>query len=425
MRFPFTLVSIFFATVLLQAGPTEERQWTSSKGTRMTAVATHVEGGKVAFSTTGGRTFLLELSQLSSSDQTFLRRHFEDDFLPPREKWDGKGVDKSEVQGPVKVSEKASYYYYQPKTIPAGVKVPVLFWIGSGKGHKGSPVRFARAADLTGVVIVTLVEAKGGQRESESSEVMRSHIAAIRECLPHLAQTLPIDLNRVIFSGDTGGGAIAYEATTKFPSIGAITMVSYIPRGTSPNKSLLYYLTGGARDRYRYANAQDKKKLGERATQQFYLGGHTMGRAKNAELGLIWLYTRHILETSGSHSKEYAAYEDRFLTWLKILALTKSNEATYWCDFILNTCSPTAEVREAVQPIYDKLIETSSNSIYLEGRKAIEAFAAKTLVRAGDRSATVEHTSSGLESGTKKLLQRFDATPGITEIIAELGMETQ
>ncbi len=435
----FTFILLFLSS-LLHAEPTPKRTWTSSAGSKISAVATHIENGQVCLSTDKGRIMLLDLDKLSSSDQGYLKKHFEEDFEEERV-WDdrpssndspqGKNssgsseLERSSVVGPITASAHASYYYYRPTTLPPGGKAPILFWTGSGNAHAGSPIRFARAADLTGTLIVTLKESKTGDKQGEIKDTFRKHLNLVKDCLTHLASTQPVDTNRVFFSGDGGGGALAYYLSSKLPCLGTMSMISYLPKGVTPPKENLYYITGGARDRYRYASSEDAKKLGPRATQVFYLGGHSMGPAKYAENGLTWLYTRHILEQASAHPEEAALYEKRLIQWLTDLALLKSGEATYWTDFILNTCSPGESLHRAVTTIHDRLSEDKRNLEYLAGRNAISAFALKYFASIGGREPQIKHESSRLKKASDKLLTIYDATVGISDIIGELGMETQ
>lgn len=428
-----TILFLLILALSLKAESIKERTWTSAVGSKIVATATHIEDGKVCLLTKKGKMFMLELSALSAADQALVKEHFYDDLpeedvpyedssseTQPDNSEPEASISKTDIIGPIKATETSSYYYYLPSTLPPGGKAPILFWTGAGESNADTLKRFTLAADLTGVALAASVEAKN-QDSTRTFAINNKHTAA---CLKHIGQTLPVDPERVFFSGSSGGGASAWYNASKLPSLGAMPFIAYIPRGASPPKTGLYYVAGGARDYNRYLSAQDAKKYAPRATHRIYTGAHTMGEPQPARDGLIWLYTRHIMEARSQHSQEFSLYEKRLKKWITSLAENNSRLATYWTDFLLGDCALPSDLQSHITQLNQSLLKDTRNVEYLQARKAVEGYSEKHLAGISGRGSKKKHTTKRLQKSAAKLQKKFDAVPGVTEILTELGKPT-
>ena len=154
------------------------------------------------------------------------------------------------ASGSAKASDKSRYWYYVPSTAVKTGDAPVLFWVGAGGGKKADLKAFAEDSELTGVVLAASLEARN---QTDWLEVDWEHTDT---CLDHLKKTHGVDRKRVIFSGNSGGGASSWYNSTQTSCIGAIPYVGYVPQGTKPSKKNLYYVLTGAHDFNRYLSAQ-------------------------------------------------------------------------------------------------------------------------------------------------------------------------
>lgn len=124
--FPFLMLAA--AAIPLAAEPTGEREWTSTAGTRLTAVAMAVEGASVRFISAGGKETVVPLAKLAAEDREFLRKHFgiaEEPSANAASAVQGKSAPLStqlphpvgEVSGPHEAGNGSHFFIYIPKTL--------------------------------------------------------------------------------------------------------------------------------------------------------------------------------------------------------------------------------------------------------------------------------------------------------------------
>jgi hypothetical protein len=120
---------------LLAAAPTVEREWTSTAGSTLKAVAESVSGGKVHFKASTGRKFDVPLDKLVEADRAFLAEHFADQLPKPGEPQDSGAAPaedlaqpQGEAVGPLETPEGSKYHLYIPKSLKKGRKAPLLFY---------------------------------------------------------------------------------------------------------------------------------------------------------------------------------------------------------------------------------------------------------------------------------------------------------
>ncbi len=90
---------LFLGLLFAVAEPTASREWTSTAGTKVQAVAEGIKDGTVDMTTEDGRRLKVPLASLIESDQAFLREHFKPS--PPK----GLPYPVGEVSGPHKAED--------------------------------------------------------------------------------------------------------------------------------------------------------------------------------------------------------------------------------------------------------------------------------------------------------------------------------
>ncbi len=412
---------LFLISILpvISAEPTEVREWTSSVGSKIEGKAMGLSEGKVTLKTTAGRTLVLPLSKLSKEDGEFLLEHFKPEPLEAPS-FEAPTLDHplGEIVGPIEASDGSSYFLYLPKCLAAGADAPLFFFTGPNPSKKKTLERFISAAELTGMVLAASVESKN---QENAFVINNGHT---KNCLKHIKKTLPVDVERVFFSGTSGGGATSLYNASTIKCLGALPYIGYIPSGSSPTKKGFYYLASGAWDYNRYSSAGAAKQFKNRATHRMYSGGHTMGSKAIAEEGAIWLYTRHIYEKRDLFPEEATRFEVRLSTFLAELSEKDSQLAYYWTDHLLNLCEASGAVRPIIEGFHTKLASDPENVRYLAGRVALDDFSEDVFAPVDGKGSLSEHTTPNIQTSAQKLVDEYSDVPAIKEIAEGLLKKT-
>lgn len=416
----FLLLFLVSLLSLAAAEPTEVREWTSSVGSKIEGKAMSLSEGKVTLKTTAGRTLVLPLAKLSKEDGEFLLEHFKPEPVKaPIFEAPVLDYPLGEVVGPIQASDDSSYFLYLPKSLAAGADAPLFFFTGPNPSKKKTLERFISAAELTGMVLAASVESKN---QTNAFEINNGHT---KNCLKHIKKSLPVDVERVFFSGTSGGGATSLYNASTIKCLGALPYIAYIPDGSSPPKKGFYYLASGAWDYNRYSSAGAAKKFKNRATHRMYSGGHTMGNSAIAEEGVIWLYTRHIYEKRSDFPEEATRFEVRLSAFLSELSEKNSQLAYFWTDHLLNLCEASGPVRPIIERLHSKLGSDPANVRYLAGRVALDNFSENVFAPVDGKGSLSEHTTPKIQKAAQELVNEYSDTPEIKEIAEELLKKTQ
>ena len=134
--------------------PTEERTWTSTSGTKVTAVALELtKNGSVELETPDSRKITLGIDHFSQADQDFLEKHFRgsgDVAGPP--------LNTGTHRGPIEADADTSYYLYLPKDFDKSAKSPVMIWMYSQGLYEGLASRTTEAKSFERRVLPWLKE---------------------------------------------------------------------------------------------------------------------------------------------------------------------------------------------------------------------------------------------------------------------------
>jgi len=425
------MVVVLLMATSLQAAPTEDRVWTSNVGSTVTAKAVRVKSGKVLLVTDKGRKLTLPLAKLSQEDQELLLEHFKAGVIEAPEYQAPVDLEYplGKITEPIDTGHNSSYYLYLPTTLAAGEKAPLLFWTGSGKGSPQNFDRFRTISELTGMIVAVSVDSSNeypeGDRTAEG--VFKKNNRFTREALSHMAENLPVvDVERVFFSGGSGGGATAIYNASEIKSLGALPFISYIYRTLSPPKGGLYFVAGGAWDYNRYLSAYAAKRFGNRAVHRLYPGGHHSGKPNVGEEGMLWLYTRHIYEKRDDYPSELLRFEARLSRWLLERAASKPCDVYYWCYHLREQCEVTGELSDLVSSLEARLVKDPENIRYLEAWKALQNFSKKYFAPHGEAAGSkMGHTTPKIENAAKELAEKYKGVPELGIVAEELQRPTK
>jgi hypothetical protein len=399
-------------------------------GSKVKGSALSVTAGQVLIKLENGRELTVPLDKLSDSDRGFLTKHFGD--APAAEGaatgkaagsglplvTDGLAQKVGEVVGPIDAGGGSHYFVYVPKTLRKGRLAPLLHFNGSGGGNARSVKKHVEGAELNGWIVAASVESKNGP-----GHPVQNHEHA-KNCVKHLIGTLPVDPQRVYFTGGSGGGAMSFYNAARIPSAGAMPHIGYIPDDTHL-KGGDFFVINGATDYNRYTSAVAVKSLGKNAIHRFFVGGHREGPDWLCTEGMTWLNGRYL--SKNKRSSELAAerldYEAAMIAWIGQLSASEPHRAYYWCVYLKDDYKISGPNAAAVESLRSSLAGKPGCESYAKGIAEISDFSERNYAEMGSGSLFA-HTTPKLEGAAGKLAGKFAGVPMIEELARELGKPT-
>lgn len=150
----------------------------------------------------------------------------------------GVSYAQGQVVGPIDDGAGSSYFLYVPKTLPTDRKVPLLFYTHSGGGNAGLLTEISEGAELTGWIMAVSVQSK-------NELIVEDCVKYSKNSIEHILKTLPVDENRIYFTGNSGGGAQAFRNATRINACGVMPNVGYIPSDCSAPSCDCFIMNGG------------------------------------------------------------------------------------------------------------------------------------------------------------------------------------
>jgi len=393
------------------AEPTPSREWKSTAGTTIEASATAMKDGFVQLTTADGRQIPVRLANLIDEDRSFLLKHFRP--KPPQ----GLPYPIGKASGPHQTGTGSSYFVYIPNSLQDGRKAPLLLFTGAGGGNRRIVEAHAAGAELNGWIVAASVESRNGQ----SFEINHEHA---KKCVDHLITTLPVDPDRLYFSGNSGGGAMAFINTAKLKGAGAMPLIGY-NMDKEYSRSGHYYVLGGTNDYNRYPSAQAASGAKARGVHRLYPGGHNGAPGWITTEGMVWLNGRYLESKSNEATlaAERMDWEENMIAWIGELRKSEAHRAYYWCYFLQKTYKISGPNAARINAIGDDLARDPINPRYAEGIDAIKEFSRKHLADIGSGSL-FSHTTPKIQSAAAALEQQYAGVPHVEEVFKRLGQKT-
>lgn len=323
---------------------------------------------------------------------------------------------QGKVVGPIEDGSGSSYFLYIPKSLPADRKIPLLFYTHSGGGSAGLLQEIVEGAELTGWIMAVSVQSK-------NELIVEDCVKYSKNSIEHIRKTLPVDENRIYFTGNSGGGAQAFRNATRINACGVMPNVGYIPSDCSAPSCDCFIMNGGW-DYNRYPSAYARKNIGKAAIHRFYDGGH--GKAPDWLMveGMVWLEGRYLTKKGRRVPEEQQFYEQSMISWINGLKQAEPYRAYYWAQFLQNELELSSENSAAVDELVRTLGNDENNRLYAEGINAIDELSLKTLSKFGAGSLH-KHSDKSIVAACDKLLEQHKDVPLIGETLEALQKPTQ
>jgi len=389
--------------------PTPPRTWTVTNGTELEAIATGFDNGSVTFRNRQGTISKVPLTTLSEADQTYLKEF----FAPPP-----PAFPLGQPAGPVDTGEGTTYHVYLSANLDNSTPVPLLVFTGAGGGKANSYKHYQEAIDHFGWAFIAVTESKNGN----DGDVNFSHT---KKAMEHAVKTLNIDSKRVYYTGNSGGGAMAFYNACSLKGQGAIPIIAYIPGPANIEPPHGYfYVVGGAKDYNRYLSARASKAFGKKSVHRFHSGGHSTGPAWILCDGVAWLETQYFMDRSNRVSPtRRAKFQEKMLGWINTLEASEPHRAYYWALFMNKEYKVNGPHADGIRLAGRTLAKDPKNRKFAAGLDALDEFSEKVYGEVGGGSS-FNHITPEIQDAAKKLAETYAGTPAIEDIAKALGEPT-
>lgn len=419
-----TVFFIFLFTAFSYGKPTESREWVSTAGTKVIGAAQSLKAGIVLLKLGDGRELAVPLDKLSASDREFLTDHFGEESNTAEATGSGatfvtEGLAQQigQVVGPIDAGEGSHYFLYIPKSLRKDRLAPLMHVNDSGGGNARSVKGFIEGAEICGWVLAASVESKNGNSVGQNFQFAKKNVA-------HITGSLPVDPERIYFTGGSGGGAMSFYNAAMLPGAGSMPQIGYIPENAVPKKGD-HFVCGGATDYNRYTSANAVQAIGKRAIHRLYVAGHGGAPEWLRTEGILWLNGRHLADNKRSSglAVESLDYEAAMIDWIGKLSSTEPHRAYYWCVFLRDEYKISGANATLLGAMTAKLSSTPENVSYVKGIEEISKFSEKHYAKVSSGSQ-YKHTTPQITKESEKLAAEFAGVPMIDEIAKQLGMPT-
>jgi len=356
-------------------------KWTATSGHTVQAEVLSIKGTEVTMKNEGGRIIKLPISKLIDSDQERIKEHF--DLSDADLLYTTSGIPQAsdlayplgEIQGPITVSDEASYILYLPKSLKEKRNAPLLYLSMPFGVENEELAKFIPIAEVLGWIIA-------GSPDSKDSAGVQVSIERNDDCLNHLTNNLPIDHTRIHYTGVSNGGSMAFYNTTTAKAYGVMPDGGYIKRNTNEQTKLVYGL-GGATDYNRYVTAYAAHKYKKEGFHRFNEKGHFPAPIEHKEDGIFWMHCHYLAFLGSSLKKEKMDFEASALAWLIEMKEDQPERAYSNATYLKELYDLRGQNKRHLDDLLRELSKDEDNELYHKGLVAISDFSKEYLFALG------------------------------------------
>lgn len=322
---------------------------------------------------------------------------------------------QGKVVGPIDDKSGSSYYLYLPESLPEERDVPLLFYTNAGGGDDKLLERITDGAERVGWILAMSVQSKNGLFVTDCVKYSKNSIK-------HILKTLPVNDDRIYFTGNSGGGAQAFRNADYLDGCGVMPNVAYVPSDLATPSCDCFIMNGGC-DFNRYPSAHARKRIGKRATHRFYEGSHVNAPDWLMVEGMIWLEGRYLEKKRGRVPEEQQFYEKSVIRWIEELRETEPYRAYYWARFLQDELELSRENRSIVEELVQALGKDNTNRLYVEGLTAMDELSLKKISKFGSGSLH-NHCDKSVVAACDELLRKYKEVPLVGEALESIRRPT-
>lgn len=411
-RFVYVLYFAFLSLSVMAVD--DMRTWKAADGkSTVDASMEKVEGAQVVLRTKDGRKVSVPIDKLCEADQKYIEEQTEKSVS------DGSSTSSANLKlpyeqgvvvGPIEADSDSHYLLYLPRSLTPDQEVPLLFFTHSMGGSSYLLDQIKEGAELTGWIMAISVESKNGEGDQQIEDNKNTAKSAVK----HIIKTLPVDDNRLYFTGNSGGAAMAFYNYDNLNGCGLMPNIGYNP-GVSVPKGDCFFING-AYDYNRYTSASARQDVGKTATQRFFNGGHQDAPSWVMVDGMVWLEGRYLAKKGKKLPKEQLAYENSVIEWIGKLTEKEPWRAYYWAQFLEKELTLSSQNEGKVKDLTRTLGAERKNQLYVEALEELDEFAVEELSSFGTGSM-FDHTDPHLVAVCQDLLGKYRGVGPIEEIL--------
>jgi hypothetical protein len=299
-----------------------------------------------------------------------------------------------------------------------GREAPLLFYSNAVGGQKDRLEVLKDAAELGGWILAISMESSNKLGYEESTKACESAV-------DDLLDTLPIDSDRVYFTGGSGGGAQAFQNASVMKAAGVMPYVTYIAASGTPDAEDYFIIAGGC-DYNRYCTAESRKELGRKATFRAHPGGHGHPPTWMLEDGMIWMNGRFLARHRKKYEDVARDYETDLIRWMKSKSSEEPHRVYATARFLKDEYGIESDKVDAVNELIRDLRQDDKNVMYMEGLAAIDKFAVAQLSKHAVKGNTPKgHADPKITQAATELAEEFAGTPVIEDTFRAMAGPTK
>ncbi len=405
----FLMAVVLVSFVSFNAIAAYLRVWKSSDGSQtLYAKMEAVEGDSVVLRKKDGRKITVPISKLSAEDQDYIKEQTGKTVASGGPSASSSSFQQGVVLGPFEAGSEAHYLLYVPRSLKPGRKAPLLFYTQHSGGAPHLLESIREGAELTGWIAAASIESRNGRDTGKNMD-------SAEKAVKHIVDRFPVDDDRLYFTGNSGGAAMAFYNCDNLDGYGVMPSIGYLPNDLS-TPDCDCFIINGAFDYNRYASACVRRSVGKSAVQRFFNGGHQDAPAWLMVEGMVWLEGRYLADKGKRHPDKLQEYENAVIDWIDRLKGREPYRAYYWSLFLRDELDLSQASATKVKALVEELGSDNQNRLYVEALEDIDDFAQEKLTSFGTGSL-YDHTDPQIISGCEDLLEKYAGVPMIDELL--------